>query len=221
MSEPIAITLTIGAYALALFIQRKTKQNWLHPIPIAALLILGVLFAFQTSPETYHQNAHWLEMLLLPATVSLAIPLYEKRALLRKNLLAIGVGALSSVLCSLFCIWLMMKLMNLDHKLYVSLLPKSVTSAIGMPLSALHGGSPMLSVTIIILSGCWGGMIGPQLLHRFGIQEPIAQGLAIGASSHAIGTTRALAMGAVQGAVSGLAVSICGLFTSAFLPLLL
>lgn len=150
-------------------------------------------------------------VLVTPATVCLAIPLYEQLSLLKKNAAAIIVGILSGVITSALCVLVLACVFSLSHQMYVTLLPKSITSAIGMSISEELGGIPSITVAVIILSGIVGNMLAPFFCRIFKITDPIAKGIAVGSSSHAIGTARAIEMGEIEGAMSGLSVAVSGL----------
>ena len=161
----------------------------------------------------YNQTAKYLSYLLTPATVALAIPLYQKITLLKKNGLAVFLGILSGVLSSLLSVLAMAWLFGLSHREYVTLLPKSITTAIGMGVSDELGGITTITVAVIIVTGVLGNVIGQSVCKLFKIYEPIAVGLALGTSAHAIGTAKALELGEVEGAMSSLSIVVSGLIT--------
>ena len=151
--------------------------------------------------------------LLTPATVCLAVPMYEQLELLKKNLKAVMVGILSGVLMSLGCILVMAIVFGLNHETYVTLLPKSITTAIGMGVSEELGGAVTITVAVIIITGVLGNMLAETLCKLFHIDEPIAKGISIGSASHAIGTAKAMEMGDVEGAMSSLSIAVAGILT--------
>lgn len=163
--------------------------------------------------ESYENSAQYLSYLLTPATVCLAVPLYQQMTLLKKNLAAVACGILAGVLASLGSVLLLAFLFGLEHDVYVTLLPKSITTAIGMGVSEELGGLVTITVAVIIVTGVIGNVIGEAVCKLFRIYEPIAKGLALGTSSHAIGTAKALEMGEVEGAMSSLAIAVAGLLT--------
>ena len=171
---------------------------------------LGV---FHVDYESYNSSAKYLSYLLTPATVSLAIPLYQQLELLKKNFVAIMLGILSGVLTSAGVILAMSILFGLSHEEYVTLLPKSITTAIGMGVSEELGGYVTITVAVIIVTGILGNIIGEMVCKVFRIKNPISRGLALGTSAHAIGTARAMEMGEVEGAMSSLAIVVAGLCT--------
>ena len=163
--------------------------------------------------ESYLKSAQYLNYLLTPTTVCLAIPLYQKLSLLKQNFAAIMISILSGVLSSGFSILAMSMLFGLTHEQYVTLLPKSITTAIGMGMSEELGGVVTITVASIVITGIMGNMCGSQLCQLFKIKHPISKGLALGTSTHAIGTTRAMELGEVEGAMSSLAMAVAGLCT--------
>ena len=163
--------------------------------------------------DSYQQSAQYLSYLLTPATVALAIPLYRQIDLLKKHLSAIIIAVAAGVLSSLASILLLSMLFHLTHEQYVTLLPKSITTAIGMGISEELGGNVNISVAVIIVTGVVGNIIIEPVCHLFRIKNPISKGLAAGTASHAIGTAKAMEMGEVEGSMSSLAIVVSGLMT--------
>ncbi len=203
--------LSIGAYVLGMALQKKFKTAIFNPLFISIITVIAVLLTTGISYETYNASAKYLSYFLTPATVCLAIPLYEQLSLLKKNAAAILLGILAGILSSALCVLALAIIFSLPHETYITLLPKSITSAIGMDLSAELGGIPSITVAVIILSGIVGNMFAPFFCRIFGIRHPVARGIAVGSSSHAIGTAKAIEMGEVEGAMSGLSVAVSGL----------
>lgn len=211
--------LTIAFYALGYCLKRRFKLAVLNPILIGVICVIGFLTATDIDYEVYAEGAGYLSYFLTPATVCLALPLYEKLHLLKKHWKAVCAGLVSGVLVSLICTLLLCKAMRLSPELYATLLPKSITSAIGLGVSEELGGIPSLTVACIILSGIFGSITCESVFKLFRIHSPIAKGLAIGASSHAIGTARAIELGRTEAAMSSLALVVCGLITVVLAPL--
>ena len=163
--------------------------------------------------QQYNEGAKYISYLLTPATVCLAVPLYQQLDLLRKHLKAVAGGITAGVLASLVSVLLLSKLFALSHEQYVTLLPKSITTAIGMGISEELGGIATITVAVIIVTGILGNVIAEFVCKLFRIEEPIAKGLALGTASHAIGTAKAMELGAVEGAMSSLAIAVAGLLT--------
>ena len=205
--------LSIFAYILGLLLKKKFKLAILNPLLIAVICVMAVLLIGHEDYESYNVSAKYISYLLTPATVCLAVPLYEQLSLLKKNLKAVIIGLLSGVFASLTGILVMSKLFHLSHEVYVTLLPKSITTAIGMGVSEELGGIVTITVAAIIITGILGNVIAEFVFAIFKIKEPVARGLALGNASHAIGTAKALELGAVEGAMSSLAVAVAGLVT--------
>lgn len=211
----LGVALSLLAYWAGALIQRRWKLAVLNPILIAIAVIVGFLLFTGLDYDTYYEGAKYISYLLTPATVCLAIPLYEKLELLKHNYVAILLGILSGVLTSLICVFVMAQLFGLNHQEYVTLLPKSITTAIGMGVSEELGGYVTLTVAVIIITGIFGNMFAQTACRLFRITDPIARGVALGTSSHAIGTAKAMEMGETEGAISGLSIAVAGLLTVA------
>ena len=212
------VALTIGGFALGTLINRKTGKAWCNPLLLGSLFVILLLSCLNVPYPEYKASASPLSYLLLPATVSLAIPLYEKWELLKSNLIAILVGILSGVLTSLGSVTMLALLLQLDAAQAVTLLPKSVTTAIGMDIADTLGGIPSLAGAVIILTGITGNLTAQWLCRVLNITDPLARGIGIGTASHAIGTAKALELGEVEGAMSSLAVALAGVITAFLAP---
>lgn len=212
-SATIGVVLSIAAYEVGVFLKKKTNSPIFNPLLVSIVLVMLVLIVFRIDYDSYNSSAKYLSYLLTPATVSLAIPLYQQLELLKKNFVAIMLGILSGVLTSAGVILAMSILFGLSHEEYVTLLPKSITTAIGMGVSEELGGYVTITVAVIIVTGILGNIIGEMVCRVFRIKNPISRGLALGTSAHAIGTARAMEMGEVEGAMSSLAIVVAGLCT--------
>ncbi len=212
------VALTIGGFALGTLINRKTGKAWCNPLLLGSLFVILLLSLLDVPYPEYKASASPLSYLLLPATVSLAIPLYETWELLKSNLIAILVGILSGVLTSLGSVTMLALLLQLDAAQAVTLLPKSVTTAIGMDIADTLGGIPSLAGAVIILTGITGNLTAQWLCRVLNITDPLARGIGIGTASHAIGTAKALELGEVEGAMSSLAVALAGVITAFLAP---
>ena len=182
----------------------------MSPFIIAIILFL---IGFDIDYEVYNEGAQFISYLLTPATVCLAVPLYEQFELLKKNVTAVLAGILAGVLTSATCVLVLCVLMKLGHEQYVTLLPKSITTAIGMVVSEELGGYATITVAVIVVTGIFGYIMADFILKIFRITDPIAKGVAIGTSSHAGGTARAMELGEVEGAMSSLSIAVAGLTT--------
>ena len=207
------VAVSIVAYGLGTLLQKKFKLAIFNPLLISIVLTIIILLVAHIDYNTYYEGAKYLSYLLTPATVCLAVPLYEKLELLKKNWKAIFAGILSGVLTTLCSVLVMSLIFNLSHEEYVTLLPKSITTAIGMGVSEELGGYVTLTVAVIIITGILGNMFAPIMCKLFRIEDPIAKGIAIGSASHAMGTSKAIEMGETEGAMSGLSIAVSGLLT--------
>lgn len=214
-SATLGVVISLLAYEIGLAARKKWKLPILNPLLISILLVIGILVLFRVDYESYNASAQYLSYLLTPATVCLAIPLYIQLDVLKKNIVAILAGILSGVLASLGSILAMAMAFGLSHREYVTLLPKSITTAIGMGVSEELGGYVTISVATIIITGVLGNIIAEAVCKLFRIRHAVSRGLAIGTAAHAIGTAKAMEMGEVEGAMSSLAIVVCGLCTVA------
>lgn len=207
------VVLSLASYGIGVWLHKKCKLALFNPLLVSIVLVIVFLKAVGLDYDIYNEGAKYISYLLTPATVCLAIPLYEKLELLKKNYKAIFAGILSGVIASLGCVFAMALCFGLDHTQYVTLLPKSITTAIGIGVSQELGGYVTLTVAVIIITGILGNMIASFACRLFRIEEPIAQGVALGTASHAIGTAKAMELGETQGAIAGLSIAVSGLLT--------
>ena len=212
-SAYFGIMLSLASYYIGVRLQRRFKRAYFNPLLIAILLTIGALLLLDIDYASYNVSGRYLSYLLTPTTVCLAVPLYRQLQLLKDNLRAILLGILSGVLTSLCCVLLLSILFGLDHAEYVTLLPKSITSAIGMAVAEELGGYPAIAVPVIIITGVLGNIFAEGFLRLLRITEPVARGLAIGTSAHALGTSRAMQLGETEGAMSSLSIVVAGVMT--------
>lgn len=212
-SAAFGVVVSVLGYLLGMALKKRFKLGIFNPLLIAVLFVMGLLLALGVDYKTYYASAKYLSWLLTPATVSLAIPLYVQLDKLKKNLPAILCSVTAGVLASLGSVLALSALFRLGHAEYVSLLPKSITTAIGMDLSQELGGYVPITVTVIVLTGIFGNAAGDLICRLFRVTEPIAKGLGMGTASHAIGTARAMEWGELEGAMSSLAIVVSGLLT--------
>lgn len=213
------VLLTLAAFGLGVLINKRTGKAIFNPLLLGTAFVIVVLSVLKIPYDTYAASASPISYLLLPATVSLAVPLYEKWDLLCKNLVAIVAGVLAGVMASLFSVLALALLLDLNHEQYITLLPKSVTTAISMDVSRELGGIATLTGAIVILTGIVGALAAETVCKVFRITNPIAKGIGIGTASHAVGTSKALEIGEVEGAMSGLSVAVAGIMTAVLCPL--
>ena len=205
--------ISLLGYEAGLLLKKKFRLAVFNPLLIAVICVMAVLLIFDVDYDSYNEGGKYLSYLLTPATVCLAVPLYEQLSLLRKNFKAVAAGILSGTLASMFSVFLLSLLFGLNHEQYVTLLPKSITTAIGMGVSEELGGIVTITVAVIVITGVLGAILAELVFKIFRIQEPVARGLALGTSAHAIGTSKAMEMGMVEGAMSSLAIAVAGLLT--------
>lgn len=205
--------LSLAAYEAGVLLKKKFKLAVFNPLLIATAAVMAVLSLMKVEYIHYNESAKYISYLLTPATVCLAVPLYQQMELLKKNLKAVAGGITAGVLASLLSIFLLAKLFSLSHQQYVTLLPKSITTAIGMGISEELGGIQTITVAVIIVTGIFGNVTAEFICRLFRIHNPVAKGLAIGTASHAIGTAKAMELGEIEGAMSSLAIAVAGLLT--------
>ena len=212
-SAYFGIMISLVSYGVGWILNKKTGKAIFNPLLISIILTIIVLAVGHIDYDVYYSGAKYLNWLLTPATVCLAIPLYEKIDVLKSNWKAIAAGIISGVLASLVFVLAISAIFGLTHAEYVTFLPKSITTAIGMGVTEELGGYTDLTAAVIIVTGILGNLLAPFLCKLFRITEPVAKGIAIGTSSHAMGTAKAMEMGEVEGAMSSLSIAIAGLLT--------
>ena len=209
------VFVSLAAYAVGVFIKNKTKFSLFNPLLISIIITSAVVIFAGIDYDVYYEGAKYISYLLTPATVALAIPLYEQVTVLKKNFKAIIAGIVSGVITSLCSILAMTLIFGFTHEQYVTFLPKSITTAIGMGVSEELGGYVSITVAVIIITGVLGSVIAEGFLKLFKITDPCAKGIAIGTASHAVGTSKAMEIGKTEGAMSGLSIVVSGLLTVA------
>lgn len=209
----MAVTISLLGYEMGSFLKRKTGLAVLNPLLVAIAVVIVLLLLFHVDYEVYEEGSEILSYLLTPATVALAVPLYRQMHLLKKNGVAICAGVLAGVVTSLASTLLIAVAFQMTHEEYVTFLPKSITTAIGMGMSEEMGGIVTITVAVIVVTGIVGNVMGEWVCRIFHIRERIAVGLALGTSAHVIGTTKAMELGDVEGAMSSLAIVLAGILT--------
>ncbi len=207
------VFISLFTYGIGVLLKKKFKLALFNPLLISIVLTIIAIQLLGIPYEKYNDGAQYLSYFLTPATVALAIPLYQQLNLLKKNAKAILLGILSGVLTSGLCILLFCLLFRLDHQTYVTLLPKSITTAIGMGVSEELGGYVTITVAVIIITGILGNVLAELVFKIFRIKDPVAKGVALGTSAHAIGTAKANELGTIEGAMSSLSIAVAGLLT--------
>ncbi len=213
------LTLSIFAFKVGIWANRKIKHPLANPLLIAMTLIVLVLFLFDIPLDMYEKGSSLITLFLAPVTAVLAVTIYRQRALLREALLPVLLGTLAGAVASLLSIRWTSALLGLDQVMLASLMGKSVTTPIAIAITEQFGGIPALTVASTIISGTLGNLLAPLLAKMFFITDPVAHGVGIGSSSHALGTSKALEIGEVEGAMSSIAISLSGVFTVLLAPL--
>jgi len=222
ISHPLfGIILTLATFEVGKRIYNKFRLPILNPILIAILLIVGVLILFNIPLASYESGSNMLSLFLGPVTVILAVPLYKQLNLLKSHLFPILIGVTVGAITSITSVIVLGKLMGLEKVLLLSMAPKSITTPIGMELSRNIGGIQAITIVGIMITGITGAVMGPIVCQVFRIKNKVARGIGIGVSSHAVGTSKAIEMGEVEGAMSGLAIGLTGIATIVVLPIML
>lgn len=215
------VIISIMAFEIGLYIYRKTKIAIFNPLLISIPLIVIFLLKFNISLEVYNKGGGLISFFLGPATVILAVPLYKQFKIFKANALPIIVGITIGSITAIVSVSFLSKLFGLSDNISRSLIPKSITTPIGIEVSQQIGGIPSITVTAIIITGILGAVIGPVIFKIFRIKDKVAVGVALGTAAHAIGTSKAIEIGETEGAMSGLAIGIAGLITVILVPLLI
>ena len=218
-SEVFILTLVIGTYIASTILYRKTKISLLHPLLTSILLIIAVLQITGISYETFREGSRIINFMLGPTVVALGYVLYEQMKNLKGNVVSILTSLFVGSLTGIISVILICKAMGASDILIASIQPKSVTTPIAIEIAEKTGGIPSLTAVIVVAVGIFGSMAGPFILKKLGVENRIAKGLALGASAHGIGTSVAIQIGAIEGAISGLAIGIMGIMTAILVPL--
>lgn len=214
------LVLSLLSYWIAIQIRKKLPYPIFNPLLISAIISISVLIIFDIDFNTYNHGAQFITMLLTPSTVCLAVPLYKQIKILLKYIDAILISLLSGCIAGILSIFILCLAMKTDTIIYHSLLPKSITTAIAIGVSDKIGGNSTITVGVVIVTGILGAIIAKNVCKLFKIKHPVAIGLALGNSAHAIGTAKALEFGEIEGAMSSLSIVIAGLFTVIIAPIM-
>lgn len=211
--------LTMAVYVLALWISKKANNPLVHPLLIGSILVIAILLLFDIDVESYQESANFISYLLTPATIALAIPVYKRVSVLKANLGAIIISCTVGMLTGLLSIILIAVIFKMDDYILLSLLSKSVTTAIAIDITEIIGGNESIIVGSVVLTGIFGVVVSNSIFKAFKIDSYFARGLAMGASSHAMGTADSVEKNEIQGAMSSLAMVICGILVAILVPL--
>ncbi|MCB2288567.1 LrgB family protein [Clostridium sp. CS001] len=219
-SSVFGVMISLIAFEIGLLINKKTRKSFLNPLLIAMTIVILALKIFDISPQDYNKGGQIISFFLGPATVALAVPLFKNLAVLKKNALPIIVGIFSGSIVSVISTILFSKVFGLTDVLTLSLIPKSVTTPIGIEVSKQIGGVPEITVAAIIVTGITGAIMAQVIFSALKIKDKIAMGIAIGTSAHAVGTSKAIEMGEIEGGMSGLSIGVAGLITVIIAPVI-
>ncbi|HEY5588485.1 MAG TPA: LrgB family protein [Candidatus Paceibacterota bacterium] len=221
ISSPVfGVIASLMAYEIGIYIKKKGKLSIFNPLMIAVIILILFLTKLHIKYEDYNKGGQIISFFLFPATVALALPMYKKFALFKKNAIAILLGILSGAIVGFLCVVFLSKLFGFSNVIIESLIPKSITTPIGIALSNQLGGFSSITVVAIIITGIIGSIGGPFLYSVFKIKDSVALGIAMGASSHALGTARAMEIGETEGAMSGITMAISGIVAVFLYPTL-
>ena len=219
-SEIFDLTQVVGTYLVALGLYKKTKISLLHPLITSILVIILVLNALDIPYESFRRGSHLIHFLLGPSVVALGYVLFEQIKYLKGNVVSILTSVFVGAIVGIVSVIIIGKVMGADDALIATLQPKSVTTPIAMGIAEKSGGIPSLTAVIVVAVGIFGSIVGPFVMKALGIESHIAKGLALGASSHGVGTAAAIQIGAIEGALSGLAIGLMGIMTAVLVPVI-
>ncbi len=219
-SQIFLLTLTVGVYLGAIQLRRKINFALLHPVFVSILVLIVFIRLTGIEYEHYMQQTQIIDFMLGLSVVALGYILHDQIYNIRGNVISIVMAILVGSAVGIVSVALIARWMGAEPAVVASLEPKSVTTAIALSVSANSGGIPALTSVVVIVVGVFGGIVGPWVLKKIGVKSRIAKGLAMGAAAHALGTARAMELGAVEGAISGLAIGLMGLATAVLVPIL-
>lgn len=219
-SEIFDLALVVGTYIAATILYKKTHLSVLHPLLTSIFVIIVILEVLDIEYESFQQGSHLIHFMLGPSVVALGYVLFEQMKYLKGNVVSILTSVFVGAIVGIISVIAIGKLMGADQSLIATLQPKSVTTPIAMGISEKNGGIPSLTAVIVVAVGIFGSIVGPAVMKVLGIESRIAKGLALGASSHGVGTAAAIQLGAVEGALSGLAIGLMGIMTAILVPVI-
>lgn len=219
-SEIFILTLVIGVYLLAVWLYRKTRLTLLNPLLVSIPVLVAITHVLDIPYESFEKGSRIITFMLGPTVVVLGYLLYEQVAHLRENALSIITSVFVGCVTGILSVIFIARYFGADHALIVSLEPKSVTTPIAMSIAEKSGGIPSIAAVVVIVVGIFGGIVGPFVLERLGINSKIARGLALGSAAHGLGTARAMELGTIEGAISGLAIGVMGIMTAILVPII-
>lgn len=219
-SEIFDLALVVGTYIAATILYKKTHLSVLHPLLTSIFVIIVILEFLDIEYASFQQGSHLIHFMLGPSVVALGYVLFEQMKYLKGNVVSILTSVFVGAIVGIISVIVIGKLMGADQSLIATLQPKSVTTPIAMGISEKNGGIPSLTAVIVVAVGIFGSIVGPAVMKVLGIESRIAKGLALGASSHGVGTAAAIQLGVVEGALSGLAIGLMGIMTAILVPVI-
>lgn len=219
-SEIFDLALVVGTYIAATILYKKTHLSILHPLLTSIFVIIVILEFLDIEYASFQEGSHLIHFMLGPSVVALGYVLFEQMKYLKGNVVSILTSVFVGAIVGIISVIVIGKLMGADQSLIATLQPKSVTTPIAMGISEKNGGIPSLTAVIVVAVGIFGSIVGPAVMKVLGIESRIAKGLALGASSHGVGTAAAIQLGAVEGALSGLAIGLMGIMTAILVPVI-
>lgn len=219
-SEIFDLAMVVGTYIAATILYKKTHLSILHPLLTSIFVIIVILEFLDIEYASFQQGSHLIHFMLGPSVVALGYVLFEQMKYLKGNVVSILTSVFVGAIVGIISVIVIGKLMGADQSLIATLQPKSVTTPIAMGISEKNGGIPSLTAVIVVAVGIFGSIVGPAVMKVLGIESRIAKGLALGASSHGVGTAAAIQLGAVEGALSGLAIGLMGIMTAILVPVI-
>ena len=213
------VSITLFTYFIGVWVKSKLKLAIFNPLLISIILVILFLAGSGIPYENYSEGADIISYMITPATVCLALPMYDQMEALKKNAAGVVCGILSGCLTSALCILGCTLAFHFNHQIYITLLPKSITTAIGISLSEEMGGIATVTVLSIIITGIFGNMIAESFLKLIRVTDSVAKGIAIGTSAHVMGTAKAMELGETEGAMSSLSIAVAGVVTVVVAPL--
>lgn len=219
-SEIFILTLVVGVYLASVWLYRKTRLNLLHPLLVSIPVLAVITHVLGISYESFERGSRIISFMLGPTVVVLGYLLYEQMAHLKANALSIITSVFVGCVTGIVSVIFIARYFGADHALIASLEPKSVTTPIAMSIAERAGGIPSIAAVVVIVVGIFGGIVGPFILERLGITSKIARGLALGSAAHGLGTARAMELGTIEGAISGLAIGVMGIMTAILVPVI-
>lgn len=216
-----SLSLTLGFYIFVAYINQKTQKTWINPLLFSSIMIIFVLKTFNIEYETYHEGVQFITLLLGPATVALAIPLYENKKTILKYSKQIFISIISGTVAHALSLIVLKSFLNLSSELFITSIPKSVTTAIAKDISFQNGGMVEITVALVIITGIFGAVISDFVFKKCNIKSNVSKGLSLGVSAHAVGTSKAVEMGAVEASMSTIALILTGILTVIVTPLII